>query len=110
MKNKLDKSGNLYELNKDTKASAKAVILSYDYFNPPFFSFTIWGRKIRGCFTAADNKSEKNKLKLLLAKFRNTLQRVFPSALVVYSLVKDDEQKKQSHNKVEGDGLYILVA
>lgn len=80
---------------------------------PPFFSFfcfTIWGRGIRGCFTAADNLSKKNKLKLPLAKFRNTLQQVFPSALVVYSLVKDDEQKEQSHNKVEGEGLYILVA
>lgn len=110
MKNKLDKRGNLYELNNDIKAFAKAVILSYDCFNSLFFSFIIWGRGIRGCFTAADNQSEKNKLKLPLAKFRNALQQVLPSALVVYPLVKDDEQKKQSHNKVEGEGLCILVA
>lgn len=65
---------------------------------------------IRGCFTAADNQSEKNKLKLPLAKFKNVLQQTFPSALVVYSLVRDEEQEEQSWNKVEQGGLYILVA
>lgn len=62
---------------------------------------------IQGCFTAADSQSEKNKLKLPLAKFKNVLQQVFPSALVVYSLVREEEQ---SWNKVEWKGLYILVA
>lgn len=75
-----------------------------------FFSFAIWGMGIRGCFTAADNQSEKNKLKLPLAKFKNVLQQTFPSALVVYSLVRDEEQEEQSWNKVERGGLYILVA
>lgn len=43
MKNKLDERGNLYELNNDIKAFAKAVILSYDCFNPPplFFFFAL---------------------------------------------------------------------
>jgi len=34
VKNKLDKRGNLCELNNDIKAVAKAVILSCDCFNP----------------------------------------------------------------------------
>lgn len=44
--------------------------------NPPipfFFSFAIWGMGIWGWFTAADNQSEKNKLKVPLAKFRIVL-------------------------------------
>lgn len=45
--------------------------------NPPhslfFFSFAIWGMGIWGWFTAADNQSEKNKLKLPLAKFKKVL-------------------------------------
>lgn len=65
---------------------------------------------IRDCFTAADNQSERNKLKLPLAKFKNVLQQMFPSALVVYSFVRDEEQEEQSWNKVEWESLYILVA
>lgn len=75
-----------------------------------FLSFAIWGMGIRGCFTAADNQSEKNKLKLPLAKFKNALQQVFPSALVVYSLVRDEGQEEQSWNEVDWEDLDILVA
>lgn len=82
-----------------SKLLLKLWFSSYDCFNPPLFSSTVW-RGTRGCFAAAGDQSEKNKLSLPPAKFRNALQQVFPYSLLVYSIVKDDKQKEQSPNKV----------
>lgn len=71
-----------------------------------FFGFAIWGMGLRGCFTAADRQSEKNKNKSASCQIQKYIT---AAALVVYSLVRD-EQEEQSWNKVEWKGLYILVA